>query len=217
MMRIATAAWLALAGAAAGDDGELEGGALNGERFRVFITTDIGGLDDDDFQSLFHYFMYGDIFDTEGIVASPPGDGTVGDIHRMIDLYAADYPKLAEKSKQFPSPAYYRAISKQGTRAAPFHANSGFISEGAKWLAECGARPDLDGRPLYVLVWGSITDVAYALLHKPSIAPNLRVIYLAGWNEFQDPQSIQYIESNYKDLWIIQDMYGFQGLRLGGN
>ncbi len=68
-----------------------------------------------------------------------------------------------------------------------------------------------------MLVWGSPTDLAYALRHEPRIKKNIRVIYFAGWNEQQDPTSIAYIEDRHKDLWVVQDMYGFQGLRIGGN
>ncbi len=53
----------------------LPSGALNGERYRVFISTDIGGGGDDDYQSLAHYFVYDDLFDTEGIISLPPKTG----------------------------------------------------------------------------------------------------------------------------------------------
>lgn len=42
-----------------------EKGALYGDRYRVIITTDIGGSDYDDFQSMVHYFLYSNLFDTE--------------------------------------------------------------------------------------------------------------------------------------------------------
>ena len=39
-------------------------GALSGERYRVIVTTDIGGSDPDDFQSMAHYLLYSDLFGT---------------------------------------------------------------------------------------------------------------------------------------------------------
>jgi hypothetical protein len=203
---------------------ELPSGALNGERYRVFISTDIGGDDDDDFQSLVHYFLYGDLFDTEGIIASPPAAGSISDILRVIDLYEADYPKLARHSSKYPSPAYYRAIAKEGSRVAPTEDLSHGIkysdknlTEGAKWLIQCAMRRDPENRPLYVLIWGCPTDLAFALSARPAIKENIRVLYLAGWNELHDPKSIKYLETYHKDLWMIQIMYSYQGLRLGGN
>lgn len=203
---------------------KLPSGVLNGERYRVFISTDIGGGDDDDYQSLVHYLVYGDLFDTEGIISSPPMAGTVKDIFRVLDLYEADYPKLVRYSSKYPSPAYYRAISKQGTKEIPFEEIDNNapktdlnLSEGAEWLIECAMRRDMENRPLYVLIWGCATDLAYALRAKPEIKKNIRVIYLAGSNELKDPLSVKYIETYHKDLWIIQNWYSFQGARLGGN
>jgi len=58
----------------------LEGGALAGSRYRVLISSDIGGSDEDDIQSMIHYLLYCDLFDTEGIISSPPGKGRKADI-----------------------------------------------------------------------------------------------------------------------------------------
>lgn len=202
----------------------LPAGAVNGERYRVFITTDIGGGDDDDYQSLAHYFMYGDLFDTEGIVSTPPKFGTVDNILQVVDLYEADYPGLLEHSSRYPAPAYYRAIAKQGSHAVPeddiedgIPLRDERLSEGARWLIECATREDPEGRPLYVLIWGTPTDLALALSARPQIKENIRVIYLAGANELRDPKSIQYIEANHRDLWIVSMMFSYQGIRLGGN
>jgi hypothetical protein len=206
-----------------GDD-EMKSGALNGERYRVFITTDIGGGDDDDYQSLVHYFVYGDLFDTEGIISTPPKYGTVKNILQVIDLYEADYSLLIKHSKKYPAPAYYRAISKQGSHFAPtedivhgISIQDEKVSDGARWLIECAMRKDPDDRPLYVLIWGTPTDLAFALSAKPEIKERIRVIYLAGANELRDPKSIQYIQTYHKDLWIVSMMYSYQGVRLGGN
>ncbi len=49
----------------------IEGGALAGERHRVVVSTDIGGTDPDDFQSMAHLLVYADVLDIEGLIASP--------------------------------------------------------------------------------------------------------------------------------------------------
>ncbi len=38
---------------------------------RVLISTDIGGTDPDDNQSVTHLLMYSEMFDLEGLVSSP--------------------------------------------------------------------------------------------------------------------------------------------------
>ena len=50
-------------------------GALAGQRYRVLVSTDIGGTDPDDFQSMVHLLVYADAFDIEGLVSSPYGPG----------------------------------------------------------------------------------------------------------------------------------------------
>ncbi len=41
-------------------------------RPRVIVSSDIGGGDPDNFQSMAHYLVYADAFDTEGLISSPP-------------------------------------------------------------------------------------------------------------------------------------------------
>ena len=53
---------------------------------RILISTDIGGTDPDDFQSLIHLLMYSDIFQVEGLVSSPYGKGRKQDLIDMRHL-----------------------------------------------------------------------------------------------------------------------------------
>jgi len=193
---------------------ELDGGALAGNRYRVIISSDIGGSDEDDIQSMIHYFVYSDLFDTEGIISSPPYKGRKADILKVIDKYEEDYQKLKKYSDKYPTPDYLRSITKQGeTEVAPVE---GYRSptEGSKWIIECAKRDD--PRPLYVLVWGSITDVAQALHDDPSIKEKIRVHYIASWNRTQDPYSFKYVDENHQDTWLIRDETTFRGWYMGG-
>src|ERR1051325_9034021 len=71
---------------------------------RILISTDIGGTDPDDNQSMTHLLMYNDQFIIEGLVSSPPyGKGNKEEILRMIDLYEKDLPKLKQHQKDFAS------------------------------------------------------------------------------------------------------------------
>ncbi len=74
----------------ASEDIEIHGGALAGERPRVLVSTDIGGTDPDDFQSMVHLFVCANVLDLEGLVSSPYGDGRVQDIMDVIDCYEKD-------------------------------------------------------------------------------------------------------------------------------
>src|SRR5690242_3172589 len=47
--------------------------ADSSSRPRVIVSTDIGGTDFDDFQSLVHLLLYSDTIELEGMIASPWG------------------------------------------------------------------------------------------------------------------------------------------------
>ena len=72
---------------------------------RVLVSTDIGGTDPDDNQSMIHLLMYSDLFELEGLVSSMSfGNGSKEEIVRMIDLYAKDYPQLKKRNAALMSP-----------------------------------------------------------------------------------------------------------------
>ncbi len=192
----------------------LGGGALAGNRYRVIISTDIGGGDEDDIQSMVHFLLYSDLFDTEGIISSPTGKGRKKDILEVIDKYQKDYPNLRTHSDKYPAPDYLRSISKQGaTNPAPAKGYSS-PTEGSKWIIKCAKKKD--PRPLYVLVWGAITDVAQALRDDPGIKEKIRVYFIASWNQKQDQNTFRYIDKNHSDLWLIHNNSTFRGWYMGG-
>ncbi|MBD5332900.1 MAG: DUF1593 domain-containing protein [Bacteroides sp.] len=66
------------------------------EKPRILISTDIGGTDPDDNQSMIHLLMYANEFDIEGLVSSPSfGEGSKNEILKMIGLYENDLPRLS--------------------------------------------------------------------------------------------------------------------------
>lgn len=197
------------------DDAVLKGGALTGERYRVIVSTDIGGSDPDDFQSMVHYLLYADVFDTEGLISSPWGDGRKQDILDVIDAYEKDYPNLVRHSKYYPAPDYLRSITKQGANdMAPYRGYSK-PTEGSDWIIQCAKKED--SRPLYVLIWGLLDDLAQALHDDPSIQDKLRVYYIGGPNKKWGVNSHAYIERNFPNLWIIENNSTYRGWFNGGD
>ncbi|SMF65396.1 Protein of unknown function [Alteromonadaceae bacterium Bs31] len=183
-------------------------------KHRVIVSSDIGGTDPDDFQSMVHLLLYADTIDLEGIISSPFGPGRKTDILHVIDQYALDYKNLKSHAADYPSPKQLRAISKQGeTLRAPYQ---GFrqATEGSKWIIK-RARVK-DARPLYVLVWGGIEDLAQALHDAPDILPKLRVYYIGGPNKKWSPDAYQYIAEHHPKLWIIESNATYRGWFVGG-
>ncbi len=152
------------------------------QRPRILISTDVGGTDPDDNQSIVHFLMYCNAFDTEGLVSSPSyGSGNKEEILRMIDLYEKQLPTLQKHDSGWAAPDYLRSITKQGRKGAAPYVGYSTPTEGSQWIVTC-ARKKSD-RPLYVLVWGGLDDVAQALHDAPDIVPNIRVYWIGGPNK----------------------------------
>ena len=182
---------------------------------RIFISTDIGGDDPDDYQSMVHLLIYADMFNIEGIISSPPGAGRSSHILECIDKYELDYPKLSSKSSEYPSPAYLRSVTKQGaTDPQQNEVPPVSISEGAQFIIERANASATD--PLYVLVWGSITDVAQAVYKDPEIKKKIRIYSIGSRNTMKDTKASDYLYYNHKDLWWIESNTSFRGMYLGG-
>lgn len=147
---------------------------------RVFVSSDIGGSDPDDFQSMVHYLVYADRFDTEGLISSPPDKGRAEHILEAIAAYEKDYDNLRSWSADYPTPDALRAVVRQGAIDPQPGDVPESLSEGAKLLVERALADD--PRPLYVLVWGSITDVAQAVHANPAIKEKIRVHFIGSCN-----------------------------------
>jgi hypothetical protein len=182
---------------------------------RVIISTDIGGNDPDDYQSMVHLFLYADTLDIVGLVSSPPYAGRKKHILEVIDAYEKDYPNLIAHSQEYPTPDHLRSISVQGAIDSQAGLEPDLsISEGAKLILKESKKED--PRPLYILVWGSITDVAQALKAAPEIISNLRVYSIGSWNTVQDTSARNYIFEQHPDLWFIENNSTFRGMYMGG-
>ncbi len=180
-------------------------------RHRVLVSTDIGGTDPDDNQSFIHLMMYSDCFDLEGLVSSPSfGAGSKEEMLRQIDLYEKDYPKLKRKYKTLMNPDKLRALCKQGRRGLASFAGYDKPTEGSEWIIKC-AREKSD-RPLYVLVWGTLEDLAQALHDAPDIKDKIRVYWIGGPNKKWGVNSYAYIVRNFPDLWMIENNSSYRGL-----
>jgi hypothetical protein len=180
---------------------------------RVIVSTDIGGTDPDDFQSMVHFLVYADMFDVEGLISSPYGPGRKQHILHVIDKYEADYANLRTYSTRYPRPQDLRRVTKQGAIESGAPA-AGRATEGSEWIVRCARRND--PRPLWLLVWGGIDDLAQALHDAPDIAPKLRVYFIGGPNKMWSVDAYDYIERRHPALWIIEANSTYRGWFTGG-
>jgi len=184
---------------------------------RVIVSTDIGGTDFDDFQSLVHLLLYADLIDLEGLLASPWGVGRGRKRHLLaiVDAYEKDYPNLKTWSSAYPTPAYLRGIARQGGSDLALPPGWGEPTEGSNWIVE-RARLD-DPRPLWVLLWGGFEDLAQALHDAPDIKPKLRVYMIGGPNKKWSNMAYDYLMREHPDLWIIENNSTYRGWFEGGD
>lgn len=190
------------------------GSVANTNRLRVIATTDLGGTDSDDEQSMVHFLVYSDRWDVEGLIASPWGAGRKEHILKIVDIYAKDYPTLKTHGN-YPTPEHLRSVTKEGAIDEAGAEGHDGPTDGSKLIIAAAKRDD--PRPLWITVWGAIDDVAQALHDAPEITPKLRVYWIAGPNRKYSPNSSPYLAKNHKDLWIIEADQTYRGFFNGGD
>ena len=163
----------------------------------MIVSTDIGGTDEDDYQSMVHFLLCSEAFDVEGLISSPYGPGRRQHVLQVIDRYAADYPNLKRHSTSYPEPDALRRVAKQGAIDSAPASGVGEATEGSEWIVRRARHSD--PRPLWVLVWGGIDDLAQALHDAPDIAPKLRVYFIGGPNKMWSVDAYDYIEEHHAE------------------
>ncbi len=189
---------------------------------KVLITTDIGGGDADDAQSLIHALLYADQVDYRGVVATVSDAGRADPfvhMRRIADAYEKDLPNLRAHG-DYPSADGIRSLFEMGSHDPDW---PGKLSAGAeRIIAEARAADPSD--PLYVLSWGPIQDVARALHAAPDIVPNIRVLSIAGHaQDSRNPEAFRWMrdavanEDAYHDLWWVDSVDTFRGMYIGSD
>jgi len=107
-------------------------------RPRVIVSTDVGGTDFDDYQSVVHFLVYADRFDIEGILSSPFDRGNASEILKVINCYERDYPNLKTYSDKYPPPDALRALTKQGETNVTDLRGYSRPTEASEWIGTLG-------------------------------------------------------------------------------
>lgn len=205
--------------------------------YRVLVSTDLGG-DPDDIQSLYRVIHYSDLLRIEGIVSvtGPGAKNSAEKIRHWVQRVDVDHLR-ANGHPELTTEADLLEVVKQGAMSAG-RPSAARRTEGSDWIiARAHAyahaarpQPARGGaeEPLWVLCWGSMTDVAQALHDDPTIAPKIRIYVIGSSNTGHDPESRDYVyafmRSQYPRLWWIENGImpkrshdTFRGVYLGGN
>jgi hypothetical protein len=183
---------------------------------RVLISSDIGGGDPDDIQSMIHYLAYANMFDLEGIIISRPR-GNKATMDKVIQAYRRDYDKFEFISPDYPTPNQLSKLVKVGAAPNKKSPSIGYSNPtaGSNWIIK-QARSE-DPRPLNIIIWGSATDVAQAVHDAPDIKKKIKVFFIGyvGYNYDGDPSTLDYLHKQ-KDLRIVESGHTHRGMYLGG-
>lgn len=138
---------------------------------RLIVTTDLGGADPDDTQSLIHLLVCSDVVDIEGIISSSSWidcpDWT-SEITKVIDDYSIVLPILRKHSDDFPDADYLKSVVKRGQAVSNMcGVGAGKDSPGSELIISAVDKQN-DSRPVWLVVWSGMNTIAQAIwkVHK---------------------------------------------------
>lgn len=138
---------------------------IHGENRRVIITTDLGGTDPDDEQSMVHLLMMSNNIDIEGMICqmafmkSPIGIGT---LTKIIDAYEKVYPNLIIHDNRYPTAKYLRSIATTGqTEVGMSGVGKDHDTPGSDLIIKVVDKDD--DRPIWLTAWGGMNTIAQAI------------------------------------------------------
>lgn len=136
------------------------------DKQRLIVTTDLGGTDPDDVQSMIHLLVCSNVFDIEGLISStvwidnPDNSSKIGEI---IDCYGAVLPHLKKQADGYPDLDYLKSIIKRGQEKSNMSGvGEGKDSPGSELIIAAVDKKG-DDRPVWISAWGGMNTLAQAL------------------------------------------------------
>lgn len=136
------------------------------DKQRLIVTTDLGGSDPDDIQSLIHLLLCSNVIDLEGLVSSrawvdDPDQAAL--IRKYVDYVGEVLPNLKKQAPGYPDLAYLQSIVKSGqTKAHMDGVGEGKDSPGSELIIQAVDKKG-DNRPVWLAAWGGMNTIAQAL------------------------------------------------------
>lgn len=136
------------------------------DRQRLIVTTDLGGTDPDDAQSMIHLLVCSNAIDIEGLVSTQVWMDDPDKTAKMIEVinwYQEVLPRLKKQAEGYPDADYLRSITKQGQAKSNMSGvGAGKDSPGSELIISVVDRKG-DNRPVWIAGWGGMNTVAQAL------------------------------------------------------
>jgi hypothetical protein len=184
-------------------------------KHRVIILSDIEA-DPDDTQSFIRLFLYANVIDIKGIVATTSvhqkNNVYPESIRKLIHAYGKVQPNLELHEPGYPAAENLLALVREGLPEYGMKGvGKGKDSPGSDWIIK--VLEENDSRPLWISVWGGVNTLAQALHKLKStkskeelnrLVQKLRVYTISD----QDDTGI-WIRNNFPNLFYIVSPGGY--------
>lgn len=136
------------------------------DKQRLIVTTDLGGTDPDDVQSMIHLLVCADRIDIEGLISSQvwiDDSDKTPKIRQVVEQYAKVLPNLKKHSAGFPDASYLLSVTVRGQQYSNMSGvGDGKDSPGSELIIAAVDKKE-DKRPVWIAGWGGMNTLAQAL------------------------------------------------------
>ena len=138
----------------------------NKDKHRLIVTTDLGGSDPDDIQSMIHLLVCSNVIDIEGLFSSQAwvdDPDKTARISEVVEQFGEVLPRLNKHAEGYPDINRLRAIIKRGQTLAHMNGvGQGKDSPGSELIISVVDKKN-DRRPVWLAAWGGMNTIAQAL------------------------------------------------------
>lgn len=139
---------------------------LPNEKNRVIVTTDLGGADPDDMQSMIHLLVCSNVYDIEGLISSQAwvtDPDRTGKVREVVECFGEVLPRLKKHDPGYPDLDYLRSIVKRGQAVSNMDGvGEGKDSPGSELIIAAVDKKG-DNRPVWLTAWGGMNTIAQAI------------------------------------------------------
>jgi len=180
---------------------------VESEKIRVILDTDANNELDD--QHAIAYLMFsGNYFDVEGITVNKTENGG------NVKLHYQEAERVIQLCNQYPEIKIYTGANGTFEEIKDHVTESDFDGCNAVNFIISRAKAN-SNRRLVLIPIGKLTNIALALYKDPSIASNVRIVWLGSnypepgeYNQVNDLSSLKYILDVNVDFEIVTVRYG---------
>jgi hypothetical protein len=188
------------------------------DKQRLIITTDLGGTDPDDTQSMIHLLVCSNTIDIEGLISTQvwmDDPDKTDKIIECINWYEEVLPRLKKHAAGYPDADFLRSITCQGQPKSNMSGvGAGHDSPGSELIISAVDKKE-DKRPVWIAGWGGMNTLAQALWKvrntRTKTELNTFVKKIRIYDVLGQDDAGAWIAKNFPDIFYIRNknIYGW--------